>query len=84
MAPTPRRACRCEAAVEGRRLDEETLAEAQNALQQDFDPIADLRASARYRRTVAANLLEKYFRFLSVADVPSVYEFSSPQAFTHV
>jgi xanthine dehydrogenase small subunit len=84
MAPTPRRACRCEAAVEGRRLDEDTLAEAQNALQQDFDPIADLRASARYRRTVAANLLDKYFRFLNVTDVPSVYEFSSPQAFTHV
>jgi len=84
MATTPRRACRCEAAVEGRRLDEDTLAEAQNALQQDFDPIADLRASARYRRTVAANLLDKYFRFLNVTDVPSVYEFSSPQAFTHV
>jgi len=84
MATTPRRARRCEAAVEGRRLDEDTLAEAQNALLQDFDPIADLRASARYRRTVAANLLDKYFRFLTVTDVPSVYEFSSPQAFTHV
>ena len=84
MASTPRRARRCEAAVEGRRLDEDTLAEAQNALQQDFDPIADLRASARYRRTVAANLLDKYFRFLNVTDVPSVYEFSSPQVFNHV
>ena len=84
MATTPRRACRCEAAMEGRRLDEDTLAEAQNALQQDFDPIAALRASTRYRRTVAANLLDKYFRFLNVTDVPSVYEFSSPQAFTHV
>ena len=65
MAATPHRAYRCEAAVEGRRLDEDTLAEAKNALQQDFDPIADLRASASYRRTVAGHLLEKYFRFLN-------------------
>ena len=70
--------------MEGRRLDEDTLAEAKNALQQDFDPIADLRASASYRRTVATNLLDKYFRFLNMKAVPSVYEFSSLQAFTHV
>ena len=84
MAATPRRAHHSEPALERRRIDADTQAEAQNALQQDFDPIADLRASASYRRTVAANLLDKYFLFLNVTDVPSVYEFSSPQVFNHV
>jgi xanthine dehydrogenase small subunit len=31
------------------------------ALDGDFDPISDMRASAAYRRTVARNLLRRFF-----------------------
>lgn len=61
MAATPRRAARTEAALDGRPWDEATLALAVQALDQDFDPLTDLRASAAYRRRAAAGLLRRFF-----------------------
>jgi xanthine dehydrogenase small subunit len=57
MAEIPRRAPLCEAALTGQPWSEQTIAAAQAALQQDFTPIDDFRASAHYRMTVAQNLL---------------------------
>lgn len=59
MAATVARARGAEAAVLGRPWDEGTLRDAQAALQSDFTPLSDLRASADHRRTVAANLLRR-------------------------
>ncbi|WP_227672780.1 xanthine dehydrogenase small subunit [Komagataeibacter sp. FXV3] len=61
MAATPRRASRTEAALEGRKWDETTLAAARQAIMDDFAPITDMRASDWYRRTVAANLLTRLY-----------------------
>jgi xanthine dehydrogenase small subunit len=59
MAGIPARAPGCEAALTGRPWTEETVEAAAQALAQDYEPIDDLRASADYRRSVAANLLRR-------------------------
>jgi xanthine dehydrogenase small subunit len=61
MAATPKRATQCEAVLEGRPWSEAILAEAFEALDRDYTPIRDMRASAEYRRLVARNLLRKFF-----------------------
>jgi xanthine dehydrogenase small subunit len=59
MAAVPARARRAEVALTGRRFDTEALAAARLALDSDFTPLTDGRASADYRRAVAANLLTR-------------------------
>ena len=59
MAATPSRARAAERALVGRPWDEAAVAAAQRAIAEDFQPIDDFRASAAYRATVAANLLER-------------------------
>ena len=60
MAATPSRAPRCEAALEGAPWNALTLERAMAALDEDFSPIDDMRASKDYRRLVARNLLRKF------------------------
>ena len=59
MAGTPSRAPGCEAALVGRRWCEDAVEAAALALTDDYHPLDDLRGSAAYRRTVAANLLRR-------------------------
>ena len=60
MAATPKRAAHCEAALNGVSLDSsEDWLPAQQALDRDFAPIDDMRASAAYRAKVAKTLLTK-------------------------
>jgi xanthine dehydrogenase small subunit len=59
MAPTPKRAATAEAALIGRRWDEEAAQTAATALADDFSPIDDMRASGGYRLAVARNLLRR-------------------------
>jgi xanthine dehydrogenase small subunit len=62
VASTPRRALNCEGALHGRDWnDEATLGAAQCALDSDFEPISDMRASAAYRRQVLRNLLRRFW-----------------------
>ncbi|PYD67623.1 xanthine dehydrogenase small subunit [Komagataeibacter nataicola] len=61
MAATPRRARLTEAALAGRRWNEATLQAAREAIMKDFTPLTDMRASAWYRSTVAANLLTRLY-----------------------
>jgi xanthine dehydrogenase small subunit len=60
MAATPKRAAAAEAALLGRAFDEAAADEAAAALEQDFTPLDDWRASARYRLLVAGNLLRRF------------------------
>ena len=60
MAGTPARATRAEAALTGARLDEAALRKAQDALDADYQPLSDWRASADYRRLAARGLLERF------------------------
>jgi xanthine dehydrogenase small subunit len=57
MAEIPARAPACEAALTGGRWSEATFEAAAEALAQDYQPLSDLRGSARYRLAAAANLV---------------------------
>ncbi|MEA3060675.1 MAG: xanthine dehydrogenase small subunit, partial [Sphingomonadales bacterium] len=59
MAGIPARAPGCEAALTGHDWTETTIEAAARALADDYQPLDDLRGSAAYRRTVAANLLRR-------------------------
>jgi xanthine dehydrogenase small subunit len=61
MAPVPRRARQAEAALTGKPWTRETVEGACWVLSEDYTPISDMRASARYRLRVAQNLLRKFF-----------------------
>jgi xanthine dehydrogenase small subunit len=61
MAATPKRAPRAEAALKGERLCETSIRAAIAALDDDFSPLSDWRASANYRMTVAKNLLMRFW-----------------------
>jgi xanthine dehydrogenase small subunit len=57
MAAIPKRATHCEQALAGRAWTEATVQAAMRALDTDYTPLTDMRASASYRRYVARNLL---------------------------
>jgi len=61
MAATVKRAATAESAVVGRPWTEATVQAAMAALAHDFKPLTDLRASATYRRQVAARLLQRFW-----------------------
>jgi xanthine dehydrogenase small subunit len=61
MAPVPKRARAAEAALIGQPWAEPSLIGAAQALDRDFTPISDMRASAVYRMTVAKNLFRRFW-----------------------
>jgi xanthine dehydrogenase small subunit len=62
MAGTPKRASHAERALIGQDWTMATIGAAQTAMEQDFAPLSDMRASARYRMQAALNMLERYWR----------------------
>ncbi len=62
MAATPKRAIHTEQALRGSVFNEASVIGALSALDTDFTPLSDWRASARYRKLVAGNLLRKFAR----------------------
>jgi len=62
VAPTPIRAARAEAALEGAAPDEQALAAATAAALEAIHPIADVRASDWYRRELVRNMLPRVVR----------------------
>ena len=59
VAPTPIRARRTEAVLEGRVPDAATAAEAAATVQAEITPIDDIRSTAAYRRAVAGRILRR-------------------------
>ena len=59
MATVPKRATHCEKILLNSPMTEEIIHKAKEALEKDFKPISDMRASGQYRMEVAKNLLEK-------------------------
>ncbi len=49
----------CEAALTGKPFTQETIEQAAQALATDYAPLSDVRGSAAYRLTSAANLLRR-------------------------
>ncbi len=61
VAAIPKRASHCERALTDRPWTEDTVRAAMAALDRDYTPLTDMRASAAYRRRVSKNLLYKLF-----------------------
>jgi xanthine dehydrogenase small subunit len=59
MAATPKRAAAAEAALAGAPLDDDAFLAAAAALEQDYRPLTDMRASAAYRLDAAGAALRK-------------------------
>ena len=70
MAGTPKRAAGAEAALTGRPFARDTFEAAARAAADDFQPLTDMRASADYRRTVAANLFRRFWLEQSESGLP--------------
>jgi CO/xanthine dehydrogenase FAD-binding subunit len=60
VAPTCLRATGAEAALRGKPLDRAVISAARSSLAHDLAPIDDMRSTARYRSTVAGNVLEEF------------------------
>jgi len=61
LAATPSRAAGAEQVLQGAEWNERNVRQAMAALESDFEPISDMRASAAYRKLVAQNLLWRFF-----------------------
>jgi xanthine dehydrogenase small subunit len=76
MAATVKRAVAAEAAVVGQPWTQGTLRAAQVALERDYTPLTDMRASAAHRLRSARNLLERFWLETRVAAPLSARELS--------
>ncbi len=61
VAAVPARAHKTEAALRGQPWNAASLAVAEQVLENEFTPLTDMRATARYRSVVSARLLHKFF-----------------------
>ena len=73
MAAIPKRAIYCERSLLNSKITPEIIEKAKNALEKDFSPISDMRASGKYRKIVAKNLLEKCFLEIKEKKLIGVY-----------
>lgn len=60
MAATPKLATHAMASLIGKPWNQDTVTAAKAALEEDFAPISDMRASASYRLEVARSLFDRY------------------------
>ena len=74
MAAIPKRALRCEEALRNGGWSEAGVRAASELLDEDFQPISDMRAGAAYRRMVCRNLLLRFHASVS-AQFVSVYDY---------
>ena len=73
MAATPKRAIYCERVLLKSLITNKIIDKAKNALEKDFAPISDMRASGKYRKIIAKNLLEKCFLEIKEKKLIGVY-----------
>jgi xanthine dehydrogenase small subunit len=59
VAATPARAVKTEAVLQGSAWNEATVKQAQAAIDKEFSPISDMRASAAYRQLVLRQLMQR-------------------------
>mgnify|MGYP003641790705 FL=1 len=68
MAAIPKRAKAAEAILEGSAITADAFRAAQLALDEDFQPMSDVRGSQHYRQQAAKNLFERLYLSLSAPD----------------
>jgi carbon-monoxide dehydrogenase medium subunit len=67
VAPSPMRARRAEAVLEGQKLSAELLREVERSVREEVQPITDWRASAEYRRRMSGVLARRALERLAVS-----------------
>ncbi|MBX9831526.1 MAG: FAD binding domain-containing protein, partial [Burkholderiaceae bacterium] len=80
VAATPARARQTEAALTGQPWNADTIARAAQALQGEFNPISDMRASGAYRRMVLVSLLQRFWLESQGEEAVSVENFRLEEA----
>ena len=76
MAGTPKRAAAMEKALTGKVWDEDAAKAGMSALDQDFKPMSDMRASKEYRREAARNLIYRFWLETTQPDIETrVYDY---------
>ena len=73
MAAIPKRAIFCENIILKSSFSDDIINKAKKALEKDFEPISDMRASKLYRMEIAKNLLEKCFLEIKEKKAIGVY-----------
>ena len=73
MAEIPKRALSCERVLLNSSITKNIIDRAKNALEKDFFPISDMRASGKYRKIIAKNLLEKCFLEINEKKIIGIY-----------
>ena len=73
MAAIPKRAIFCENIILQSTFTDEIVNKAKQALERDFKPISDMRASKLYRMEIAKNLLEKCFLEIKEKKIIGIY-----------
>ena len=73
MAEIPKRAISCEKVLLKSLVTDEVINKAKKALEKDFKPISDMRASKLYRMEVAKNLFEKFCVEIKQKKIIGVY-----------
>lgn len=77
MAAVPARAYNTEKALLDTPFDSTAIDEAKAAIHQDFSPIDDVRASAKYRLAIAGSLLERCRQELFAISTPPPWDLAS-------
>ena len=75
MAEVPKRARHCEASLRGQAWSADAVDLGMSALDQDFAPISDMRASDTYRSSVCRNLLKRFYIETTADHVDRVYTY---------
>lgn len=78
MAAIPKTASHCEQALVNQILEEESVNRAMEALEKDFSPIDDVRASAAYRMKIAKNLIRRLHIELTRPDIKTRIDIHEP------
>jgi len=81
VAAVPVRAYKAEAALLGSLMGPASFDRAAKVIQDEFQPISDMRASGEYRRQVLGNLLVRLGRALASGEEESLDGWHSPELF---
>lgn len=71
MAGIPKRAHLTEKAIIGQTWNETTISDTLPLMEEDYQPLSDMRASNQYRMLAAQNLLRKFYVETSTPEVPT-------------
>ena len=61
MAATPKLASKTEKFLIGKDFNYENINKSKKIIENEFNPLSDMRASSKYRRLVSQNLLERFY-----------------------